>query len=105
MFRIVMSRVVLACLIASIAGPALALENCNPIKKLEDRLQCLQRNIDTLSHDSVPSRQPIYGGEPVLLHSKSRINGCITTSQNTLFLNRCDGVGPDAQWFVEPASK
>jgi hypothetical protein len=93
-----------ACLLVLIAGsmPALALEDCNQIKKLEDRLQCLQRNIDALLRDSTRS---IQIGEPVLLHSRSGNSGCIATSQYTVFMKVCQSVGPEEQWSVESISK
>jgi len=99
-----MFRIFSAGLSVLIAGavPALALEDCNQNKKLEDRLQCLQRNIDALASGSLRS---IQSDEPVLLRSRSGNSGCIATSQNTVFIKACEGVGTAEQWAIAPIRK
>lgn len=96
-----MFRMSSACLLVLFGSsvPALALDDCNQIKKMEDRLQCLQNNINTLLHDS------IQRGEPVLLRSLPGANGCIANGQKTVFIKSCEGVGTEAQWAVDPIGR
>jgi len=93
-----------SCFLVSIVGclPAAALEDCNQIKKLENRLQCLQRNIEALQNSAIRSLQ---SGEIVLLRSKTGNGSCIVTSQKTVFIASCERAGMEGQWIVDPLSK
>ena len=101
-----MFKMVLACSLTLCASslPALAIDDCNQIKKLEGRLQCLQNNIIAL-RDSMEKGEPVQKGEPVLLRSLPAANECLTNGQRTVFLAKCQGAGPEAQWAIQPIGR
>ena len=100
-------KTVLVCLLALLAGatPALALDDCNAIKKLENRLRCLQNNIIALTQTLQNTQAAIQTGEPVLLRSLPGGDGCIANGQRTVYIKKCEGAGPEAQWVIDPVSK
>jgi hypothetical protein len=99
-----MFRMCLACvtLLFVSSVPAFALDDCNQIKKMEDRLRCLQNNISELSRDL---QDAIQRSEPVLLHSKPGDNKCLANGQNTVYIKNCEGAGREVEWAVDPIGK